>query len=168
MGSTRCPETSVNNYHTTPCNYPKDHKLQGWYLIPAGASGPHFSPIYSLPLISFSPTHLPIHSHSKNIPPLGPLSLSLSLIVSVSAHVLYFLPSIYSFIYDLLVNPEKSGSRFLRNVGACLPHYTVSHTRRPSSYAQALNGVQKVRIGEFEHRNAPTPSSDCEGSQPRV
>jgi hypothetical protein len=28
MGPTRCPETSVNNYHTTPCNYPKDHRLQ--------------------------------------------------------------------------------------------------------------------------------------------
>jgi hypothetical protein len=27
MGPTRCPETSVNNYHTTPCNYPKDHRL---------------------------------------------------------------------------------------------------------------------------------------------
>jgi hypothetical protein len=28
MGQTRGPETSVNNYHTTPCNYPKDHRLQ--------------------------------------------------------------------------------------------------------------------------------------------
>jgi hypothetical protein len=28
MGPTRCPETSVNNYQTTPCNYPKDHRLQ--------------------------------------------------------------------------------------------------------------------------------------------
>jgi hypothetical protein len=28
MGPTRCPETSVNNYHTTPCNHPKDHRLQ--------------------------------------------------------------------------------------------------------------------------------------------
>jgi hypothetical protein len=27
MGPTR-PETSVNNYHTTPCNYPEDHRLQ--------------------------------------------------------------------------------------------------------------------------------------------
>jgi hypothetical protein len=27
MGPTRCPQTSVNNYHTTPCNYPKDHRL---------------------------------------------------------------------------------------------------------------------------------------------
>jgi hypothetical protein len=27
MGPTGCPETSVNNYHTTPCNYPKDHRL---------------------------------------------------------------------------------------------------------------------------------------------
>jgi hypothetical protein len=27
MGPTRCPETSVNNYHTTPCNHPKDHRL---------------------------------------------------------------------------------------------------------------------------------------------
>jgi hypothetical protein len=27
MGPTRCPETSVNNYHTTPCNYPKDRRL---------------------------------------------------------------------------------------------------------------------------------------------
>jgi hypothetical protein len=25
MGPIRCPETSVNNYHTTPCNYPEDH-----------------------------------------------------------------------------------------------------------------------------------------------
>jgi hypothetical protein len=25
MGTIRCPETSVNNYHTTPCNYPEDH-----------------------------------------------------------------------------------------------------------------------------------------------
>jgi hypothetical protein len=33
MGPTRCPETSVNNYHTTPCNYSKDHRLhqhRGW------------------------------------------------------------------------------------------------------------------------------------------
>jgi hypothetical protein len=28
MGPTRCPETSVNNYLTTPCNHPKDHRLQ--------------------------------------------------------------------------------------------------------------------------------------------
>jgi hypothetical protein len=27
MGPTRCPETSVNNYLTTPCNHPKDHRL---------------------------------------------------------------------------------------------------------------------------------------------
>jgi hypothetical protein len=27
MGPTRCPETSVNNYHTKPCNYPKDHRF---------------------------------------------------------------------------------------------------------------------------------------------
>jgi hypothetical protein len=27
MGPTRCPETSVNNYHTTLCNYPQDHRL---------------------------------------------------------------------------------------------------------------------------------------------
>jgi hypothetical protein len=27
MGPTRCPETSVNNYHMTPCNYPEDHRL---------------------------------------------------------------------------------------------------------------------------------------------
>jgi hypothetical protein len=27
MGPTRCTETSVNNYHTTPCNYPKYHRL---------------------------------------------------------------------------------------------------------------------------------------------
>jgi hypothetical protein len=27
MGPTRCPETSVNNYHTTPCNYPEAHRL---------------------------------------------------------------------------------------------------------------------------------------------
>jgi hypothetical protein len=27
MGPTLFPETSVNNYHTTPCNYPKDHRL---------------------------------------------------------------------------------------------------------------------------------------------
>jgi hypothetical protein len=26
MGPIRCPETSVNNYHTTPCNYPEDHR----------------------------------------------------------------------------------------------------------------------------------------------
>jgi hypothetical protein len=28
MGPTCCPETSVNNYHTTPCNYPEDHRFQ--------------------------------------------------------------------------------------------------------------------------------------------
>jgi hypothetical protein len=27
VGPTRCPETSVNNYHTTPCNHQKDHRL---------------------------------------------------------------------------------------------------------------------------------------------
>jgi hypothetical protein len=27
MGPTRCPETSVNIYHTTPCNYPEDHRF---------------------------------------------------------------------------------------------------------------------------------------------
>jgi hypothetical protein len=25
---THCPETSVNNYHMTLCNYPKDHRLE--------------------------------------------------------------------------------------------------------------------------------------------
>ena len=28
MGPIRCPETSVNNYHTTPCNNPEDHTFQ--------------------------------------------------------------------------------------------------------------------------------------------
>jgi hypothetical protein len=28
MGPIRCPETSVNNYHTTPCNNPEDHRFQ--------------------------------------------------------------------------------------------------------------------------------------------
>jgi hypothetical protein len=28
----RCPETSVNNYHTTPCNYPEDHRFKLLYL----------------------------------------------------------------------------------------------------------------------------------------
>jgi hypothetical protein len=32
MGPTRCPETSVNNYHTTPCNYPKHHRLRLLFL----------------------------------------------------------------------------------------------------------------------------------------
>jgi hypothetical protein len=27
MGQIRCPETSVNNYHTTPCNNPEDHRF---------------------------------------------------------------------------------------------------------------------------------------------
>jgi hypothetical protein len=27
MGPIRCPETSVNNYHTTPCNYSEDHRF---------------------------------------------------------------------------------------------------------------------------------------------
>jgi hypothetical protein len=27
MGLIRFPETSVNNYHTTPCNYPEDHRF---------------------------------------------------------------------------------------------------------------------------------------------
>jgi hypothetical protein len=27
MGPIRCPETSVNNYHTMPCNYPEDHRF---------------------------------------------------------------------------------------------------------------------------------------------
>jgi hypothetical protein len=27
MGPIRCPETSVNDYHTTPCNYPEDHRF---------------------------------------------------------------------------------------------------------------------------------------------
>jgi hypothetical protein len=26
MGSIRCPETSVNNYHTTPCNIPEERR----------------------------------------------------------------------------------------------------------------------------------------------
>jgi hypothetical protein len=26
MGPIRCPETSVNNYHMTPCNNPEDHR----------------------------------------------------------------------------------------------------------------------------------------------
>ena len=26
MGPTRCPETSVNNYHTTPCNIPEERR----------------------------------------------------------------------------------------------------------------------------------------------
>jgi hypothetical protein len=32
MGPIRCPETSVNNYHTTPCNYPEDHGLTSVYM----------------------------------------------------------------------------------------------------------------------------------------
>jgi hypothetical protein len=35
MGPILCPETSVNNYHTTPCNYPEDHRFhqhQGYLL----------------------------------------------------------------------------------------------------------------------------------------
>jgi hypothetical protein len=35
MGPIRCPETSVTNYHTTPCNYPEDHRFhqhRGWSL----------------------------------------------------------------------------------------------------------------------------------------
>jgi hypothetical protein len=28
MGPIRCPETSVNNYHTMPCNYPEDRRFQ--------------------------------------------------------------------------------------------------------------------------------------------
>jgi hypothetical protein len=27
VGPILCPETSVNNYHTTPCNYPEDHRF---------------------------------------------------------------------------------------------------------------------------------------------
>jgi hypothetical protein len=27
VGPIRCPETSVNNYHTTPCNYPEDRRF---------------------------------------------------------------------------------------------------------------------------------------------
>jgi hypothetical protein len=26
-GTIRCPETSVNKYHTTPCNNPEDHRF---------------------------------------------------------------------------------------------------------------------------------------------
>jgi hypothetical protein len=29
MGPILCPETSVNNYHTTPCTYPEDHIFHG-------------------------------------------------------------------------------------------------------------------------------------------
>jgi hypothetical protein len=32
MGPTR-PETSVNNYHTTPCSYPEDNRFQYWARI---------------------------------------------------------------------------------------------------------------------------------------
>jgi hypothetical protein len=35
MGPIRCPETSANNYHTTPCNYPEDrifHQHRGGSL----------------------------------------------------------------------------------------------------------------------------------------
>jgi hypothetical protein len=28
MGPIRCPETSVNNYHTTPCNTPEDRRFR--------------------------------------------------------------------------------------------------------------------------------------------
>jgi hypothetical protein len=44
MGPIRCPETSVNNYHTTPCNNQEDHrfqspsKLQLWLLCAASRS----------------------------------------------------------------------------------------------------------------------------------
>jgi hypothetical protein len=27
MGPIRCPETSVNSYHTTPCNYPEENRF---------------------------------------------------------------------------------------------------------------------------------------------
>jgi hypothetical protein len=28
------------------------------------------------------------------------------------------------------VNPDDGGSRFLQNIGTCLPHYIISHPRR--------------------------------------
>ena len=33
MGPIRCPETSVHNYHPTPCNNPEDHRYQSLLLV---------------------------------------------------------------------------------------------------------------------------------------
>jgi hypothetical protein len=40
MESIRCPETSVNNYHTTPCNNPEDHSFKKTGDIQKGMSFP--------------------------------------------------------------------------------------------------------------------------------
>jgi hypothetical protein len=45
IGKERCPETSVNNYHTTLCNNPEDHRfhqhrggsLKSWTCMVSGA-----------------------------------------------------------------------------------------------------------------------------------
>jgi hypothetical protein len=39
MGLTRCPETSVNNYHTTPCNYPDDHRFHLQFIFISAQRG---------------------------------------------------------------------------------------------------------------------------------
>jgi hypothetical protein len=33
MGPIRCPETSVSNYHTTPCNNPEDHRFHEMCIL---------------------------------------------------------------------------------------------------------------------------------------
>jgi hypothetical protein len=33
MWPIRCPETSVSNYHTTPCNYPEDYRFHTFFFL---------------------------------------------------------------------------------------------------------------------------------------
>jgi hypothetical protein len=50
MGPIRCPETSVNNYHTTPCNNPEDHIFQSLLLQPRNqiSASPAEKPVFSV------------------------------------------------------------------------------------------------------------------------
>jgi hypothetical protein len=46
MGPTRCPERSVNNYLTTPCNHPKDHRLVYTQIFTDGTFEAIYGEIY--------------------------------------------------------------------------------------------------------------------------
>jgi hypothetical protein len=50
MGPTRCPETSVNNYHTTPRNIPEERRSQY-----DGSLGVDYSQFYAeqRPVVAF-------------------------------------------------------------------------------------------------------------------
>jgi hypothetical protein len=65
MGPIRCPETSVNNYHTTTCNNSEDHRFHKFYvlIIFVGLSGKYITFISCFFLIFVTHLMLSYYCH---------------------------------------------------------------------------------------------------------